>query len=203
MSVVSLSEVHDVLNIPATDTSKDTELQRYIDAAEATVAYIAGPLTSTSYTETRDGGSPVIMLDNCPVISIDSVTEYVGTVAYTLTAQPPGATSSFYGYSLDDPAAGKLVRRSNAGMPMPFMGGRGAIVITYHAGQATLPADVKLAVLEDIRGLYQQTQQGGRSNLGGGAIGAGGDDTWNAGPLRLFPRLAMLLDSSSRTQSIS
>jgi hypothetical protein len=158
-------------------------------------------LTSTQFTETRDGGNPVIMLDNCPVITIDSVTEYVGVISYPLTSQPPGSTVSMWGYSLDDPAAGKLVRRSSAGMPMPFLGGHGSVVITYHAGQSTLPADLTLAILEDIRGLYQQTQQGGRP--GGGAIGAGGDDQWTAGPMHLFPRLAMLLDSGTRTQSIA
>lgn len=200
MGLVTLAQVHDVLNIPTVDTSHDAELQRYIDAATATVTYITGPLTPTTFTEVRDGGAPVIMLDNPPVQSITSVIEYVGATGYTLTSQAPGATTDNYGYSLDDPASGKLVRRSSAGMPMPFFGGRGAVVITYIAGVSSVPPDVVMAALEDIRGLYQQTQQGGK--VGGGSIGSGGDDQWSVGPMHLFPRLAMLLDGPRRAQSI-
>lgn len=202
MAFITLAQVHDALNIPQSDTSHDAELTRYIDAAVATVTYITGPLTAATFTEYRDGGSPVIMLDNPPVISITSVTEYVGVTGRTLTAQPLGQSVDNYGYSLDDPLSGKLVRRGSGGLATPFWGGRGSVIITYVAGQASVPADVVLATLEDIRGLYQQTQQGGRAG-GGGSIGAGGDDQWTSGPMHLFPRLNMLLQGPSRTQSLA
>lgn len=199
--LITLDDVHAHLNIPASDISHDVELQGFIDAATAAISYATGPVQPTVYSETRDGGSPVIMLDHPPIITVNSVIEYVGQVARTLTAQAPGATVDNYGYSLDDAVSGKLVRRSSAGTPMPFWGGPGAIVITYTAGIVSIPADVRMAALEDLRGLYQQTQQGGA--VGGGQIGAGGDDQWNVGPMRLFPRLAMLLDGPGRTQSIA
>lgn len=202
MAVVTLTQIHDVLNIPVADTSHDAELQRYIDAAAATVAYITGPLTATTYTEVRNGGSPVIMLDNPPVLSITSVVEYIGSSAYTLTSQPLGGSSDNYGFDLVDPAAGKLVRRGSNGVVQPFRGSRSSVVITYVAGLLTVPADVQLAVLEDIRGLYQQTQQG--SAVGGGSIGSGGgDESYNFGPSHLFPRLNSLLEGPNRTQSIA
>ena len=203
LEVVSLDDLHAHLNIPVSDTSHDDELRGFADAALATIAYINGPLTPTTFTEVRNGGSPVIMLDNPPVISITSVTEFYTQGGQALSLQPlGGATSSAYGYSLDDPIAGKLVRRTSGGYESSFIGGRNSVVITYVAG-AQLAPDVQLAMLEDIRGLYQQTQQGGRASLGGGAIGAGGDDQFSVGPMRLFPRLAELLAGPDRTQSIA
>lgn len=203
MALVTLAQVRDVLNIPQTDMSHDAELQRYIDAATATVTYITGPLAPTTFVEVRHGGTPVIMLDNPPVISITSVVEYYTPSGRPLTLQPLGSTTDAFGYELVDAVAGKLVRRSSAGYEAPFWGGRDSIVITYVAGVSTVPADVVMATLEDIRGLYQQTQQGGRSSLGGGAIGAGGDDMWTAGPMHLFPRLNMLLEGPNRTQALA
>ena len=202
LEVVSLDDLHAHLNIPTSDTSHDDELRSFADAALATITYINGPLTPTTFTEVRNGGSPVIMLDNPPVISITSVTEFYIPSGQPLTLQPLGASTSAYGYSLDDPAAGKLVRRTSGGYESSFIGGRNSVVITYVAG-AQLAPDVQLAMLEDIRGLYQQTQQGGRASLGGGAIGAGGDDQFSVGPMRLFPRLAELLAGPDRTQSIA
>ena len=115
---------------------------------------------------------------------------------------PLGVSSSVYGYTLDDPVSGKLTRRTSGGFISPFIGGRQSVVIVYVAGQAAVPADIRLAALEDIRGLYQQTQQGGRGSLGGGALGAA-SDTWSAGPMHLFPRLNMLLQGPTRTQSLA
>lgn len=203
MAIVTLADVHGHLNIDTSDTSRDAELQGFIDAATATVTYITGPQAATTYTETRDGGGPVIMLDNPPILSITSVTEFFTPGGMVLTQVPLGSsTGNAFSYTLDDPIAGKITRRMS-GYETSFLGGRNSVVIVYSAGTAAIGADVRLAALEDIRGLYQQTQQGGGRSLGGGAIGAGGDDQWSVGPMRLFPRLQELLSGSQRTQSIA
>jgi hypothetical protein len=194
--LVTLSDVHDFLNIPTGDTSHDTKLQHYIDAASQIVAYEVGDVTSTTHTETHVPTGSRIILDWVPVLSIQTVTEYVGVLPYTLTSQPPGSTSDNYGYSLDLPNAGVLVRRDAAGQECNFFGS--PVVVAYTSGRTSIPSDVFLAVLEDIRGLYQQTQSGGRPGFQ-----TPGSDQWNAGPLNLFPRLRAVLASSVRTQSIA
>jgi len=201
VALATLADIHAHLNIPVGDTSHDVELQGFLDAATATITYATGPQAATTFTETRDGGGSVIMLDNPPILSITSVTEYWTPAGQVLTAQQLGSGNySTFGYSLDDPVSGKLTRRTAGGFASTFLGGRGSVVIVYIAGTATTAPDVRLAALEDIRGLYQQTQQG--RSVGGGAIGSNSEDQWSAGPMHLFPRLANLLEAPQRTQSV-
>lgn len=203
VQVVTLDDVKAHLNFPPGDPSHDLELQGFIDAATNVVAYLAGPVLSTSYTnEVHDGGWPIIMLYNPPILSVDSVVEYIGTMRYVLTEQPPGSTVDNYGFSLDDPASGKLVRRSAAGTVIPFWGERGGVVVSYTAGRVSVPAEMRMAALEDIRGLYQGSQYAGRPSFAGVAVEE--EDTYaNAGPVRQFPRLEALLTSVRRLPGIA
>lgn len=199
-AIVTLPDVRQHLRIPDGDATNDVNLMGFIAAATDFITYIAGPVVPTTFTETYEtAGQDSILLRNVPVLSIESVTEYIGVAAYTLTSQPPGSTVDNYGYSLDIPAAGLLVRRSGVGTRMNFLGP--TVVVTYSAGRDAVPGDMRMAALEDIRGLYQKTQQGGRTTFGTG----GGDmsEQWSVGPLNLFPRLAALLNGPSRTQSIA
>lgn len=198
--LVTLTDVKAHLNIPTSDTSNDTELGGFIDAASDFITYIAGPVVSTPLTETHRtrGGLYYVMLRQPPVLSITSVVEYVGTVGYTLTQQQPGSTVDNWGYSINL-ASGALVRRSSAGTRMPFLGGD--LVVAYVAGRVSVPPQIRLACLEDIRGLWQRTQLGGRPAFDDG--GSSGSDGWTSGPLNLFPRLKALLDGATRTPSIA
>ncbi|GAC1373718.1 MAG: hypothetical protein NVSMB4_00580 [Acidimicrobiales bacterium] len=196
-SLVTLADTKLHLNIPATDTSNDVELQGFMDTASAIVGYEAGPITQTTFTETYTPSGSRIMLRQVPVVSVTSVVEYLGRISYTLTSQPPGSTVDNYGYSLDIPDAGLLVRRGGAGTETNFWGS--PVVVVYVAGLATTPPDIRLAALEDIRDLYQQSQQGQRP---GGSGSAAQSDQWGPERNRMFPRLAALLDRASRTQSI-
>lgn len=200
MAVVTLADVKTYIGIRADDATFDTQLQWYIDAAEEFIAYVAGPIEQQQFTELYNVvGKDTITLRNPPVISIQSVTEYVGNVAYTLTEQPPGQSRDMWGYTLDQPVEGVLRRRSAMGTPMNFLGP--IVVVTYTAGRTTVPGDLKLAVLEDIRGLFQAIQLSGRPAFGQDS----GDfaEQWQAGPVRMFPRLAALLTGPSRTPSIA
>lgn len=193
--LVTLADTKAQLNIPASDTTQDAELAGYISAATSVVQWITGPILSTPYVgEVYDGTGSVIMLRNPPILTVDSVTEYLGRVAYTITAQPLGSTVDNYGYSLDDPASGKLTRRSAAGTPMSWLGGRSSVVVSYTAGRATIPADVRLAALLDIQDLWQKTQQGGRDQSS--------DDVWGGAPTS-FPRLRSELESTQRVVGIA
>lgn len=199
--LVTLDDVHDHLNIPYSDYSHDTELQGFIDAADDLIPYDTGPLVPTVITgevHNEAAGRDRIVLYETPVISVEAVNEYVGPQVRALTSQPLG-TSSFdnYGYSLDDLNHGVLYRRIGSGMLGSFFG---YVTVDYTAGRATVPAGIRMAVLEDIRGLYQQTQLGGRP-----AFGSSGaeDDTWNVGPMHMFPRLANLVEKYRRLPGLA
>lgn len=200
-SLVRMSDVLRHCRLPAGDMTYQGELQMYIDAATPIVEYITGPinpLVITNEVYPIQGGASRLMLRSVPIASIQSIIEYIGITPFTLTSQPPGSTVSNYGYSLDRPEAGLVVRRSSFGQEMPFLGT--TVVASYTAGLATVPPDVKLAVLEDIRGIFQQTQLGGRPKFGGGLAD---EDGWTVGPLHLFPRLAAILEGKARVQSIA
>jgi hypothetical protein len=191
--LVTLSDVKNQLNIPASDTTQDVELVGFIDAATEVVEWITGPITpKVIMGEVHDGGFYAVMLRNPPVLSVDSVTEYLGRVNYTITAQPPGATVDNYGYSLEP--GGKLVRRTAAGTVMPWLGGRSSVIVNYTAGRLTVPASVRMATLLDIQDVFQKSQQGGKDQSG--------DNAWGGMP-EMFPRLRSELEPTQRTVGIA
>lgn len=183
-------------------TAGDTELQGFLLAAARALRFWVGPIDAETVTnEVRDGGSPVIFLDVTPVLSIQSVTEYIGTVGYGLTAQPLGQTQNLYGYSLDDPDKGKVVRRSSSGGPMGFLTGPRSVLVSYTAGRSSLPEDLRLAVLELTRDMWAGTQSGG----GGRAFGqspAEAEPMFTAGRPPLPPYVIGLIQPYLRTVGV-
>jgi hypothetical protein len=138
-----------------TSANSDTKLQMYVDAVAEVVQFYCGDLVGAQYTEVHDGGDPAIYLRHTPVKSIINVTEYIGNIVYTLTNQPPGASVDAWGYSLDDPESGRLVRRTASGMAFRFVPGYGNVNVTYTTGVATIPAAVRLAAGMIIDQLWQ------------------------------------------------
>lgn len=166
--LVTLAELNDVLNLDG-DTTHDVELELYIDAVTAHVSANYGDLPSGTYTELShafldDDGTVRLMLSRQPVSSVTSITNSDGT-AYTT-----GITVTADGYLEHD----------------NLHTGRWTVV--YVSGFAAVPADLKLAALEDIRGLYQPAQIGAP-----GAFGAFGIESTDVGttyrPVRLWPRV--------------
>src|SRR5919202_4519153 len=88
--------------IGITDTSRDAVLDTYIAAATQLAVNAFGPVESTSYDEWHDGGCTTVVVDHPPVLTVTAVTEFRGTVAYTLTAIPlDGTTQSPWSYTVD------------------------------------------------------------------------------------------------------
>lgn len=198
-SLVTLDDVKAHLNIDPNVTDGDTELQGFIDAATAYIQSLTGPIVPRQFTETHSGGGSTIVLRNAPVLQVDSVVEYVGPTGYTLTRADLGTDGGAYSYSLDDPRAGIIRRRWNGGLVGAFIGGERNVLVTYWAGQASVPADIRMAVLQDIAGLYQPSQMGTNPYGSDTALG-------NAplNPMNLFPRVAEILSATStRTPSIA
>ncbi|MGZ4663718.1 MAG: hypothetical protein ACXV5Q_01360 [Frankiaceae bacterium] len=203
--LVSLSEARTHLSIPSSDTSNDAKLQGFIDACTSAVEDITGPILPRSIVgEVHDGGSPLLTLRFAPVISIQSVTEYVGVTAYALTSQPQGSTTGFYGYDLVDTNGGVLVRRDSTGNPIAFQGGRYGVTVSYTAGYSIVPNAVRLGALMLIQHWWDSTQQG--FGAGGGAFSPD-DGTTNmpgfAVPNFVAQQLTTLPSSKSKIPGIA
>lgn len=185
-----------------TGSSKDTLLQAYIDGATIWAEYVSDIVLPKTYTEVHSGGKPKIVLFNKPIISVASVIEYVGLTPYTLVQAELGSgINSPYSFSIDNADVGCITRRWNM-IAGNFMGGTDNISVTYKAGRSVVPADIKLAVLMDIEGLWVGTQMGGRPAVGS----ASPDFDYSSGPsipLSMFPRLAAMVAPSARLTGIA
>lgn len=160
MSVVTLSDAKGHLGIDLADTTHDAQLNDLIAAAQGVIEGMIGNLSAVSYTETYDGGSYVIVLRHTPVIAVQSLTENWGTITYTLTNQPVGQSTDAYGYTIGDPAAGTIERRTVGSFPFQFFAGEDNVAITYTAGRTDLPFDIKLALIRQLRLLWADYQSG-------------------------------------------
>jgi hypothetical protein len=146
MSVVALSDVQTHLN--NTDSGDATELQAFTNRAEAILGQRIGPIGSTSQTERVRGLSSVLQLSHSPIISLTTVTSIDGTTIPTtqLTALSYGRVEyKQWGY-----------------FPSRFYD------VVYAAGYDPLPDDLKYAVLELVRALWE-TQRGNQPSASIGA----------------------------------
>lgn len=190
-ALLTLAETKTHLNIPTGDTSHDTEIQGFIDAATPVVEDITGNVTGTTYTaeEYDPHGLPFVVLRHVPVSSVTTIVEYWANTAYTLTQVADPSAGVAYSYTIDLDS-GRIVRRdSNAGV-RNFPVGLGAVRVTYIAGRATVPANVRLGALEIVRHNYQLTQQGGRPAFGGAAEDMSWTPSGFAIPTRAYEWLA-------------
>lgn len=154
MPIVTYQDVKAHLNLG--DDSDALELQGFIDAAIGIVEQRIGVVTPTAYTETFEATCwAAVPLRHTPVLSVQSVTEYVLNIPYPLTVEPAGTILDSYGYRLDFPDSGLLTRYTN-GFPGLF---RGPVTVSYTAGRTSVPAAVKMATLIIVAHLWQ-TQRG-------------------------------------------
>lgn len=145
MSVLTLALAKTHLNI--TVSTYDTELQTVIDAAEAAIAKVVGPLSSTSYTRRVRGGSCELVLPVSPVISLTSVTPVNGT-ALTLGDLYLESETGIVRWSLSDRAFSYAW-----------------YTVVFAAGRSSLPDDLLMAVKELVRHIWT-TQRGGTTRPG-------------------------------------
>ena len=155
MSVTTLVEAKTFLNLST--TQHDTELQTFVDRAEALVAERCGPLVaaprSGRYTAGRDG----LALPVYPIRSLTSVTPVGGGTSLTVGDL----------YAGDD----GVVEMAAGGY---FPPGRYDVAwIAGHADDAaTVPPDLKLGVLELIRHLWDTQRGASRTRTDAGTPGA-------------------------------
>lgn len=165
--LVTLDEMSEELNL-GDDTSHDAELEQYIAAVTAHVEREWGVLPSSEVTEIAlvvDLGDGTPRLSTAkPVLDVASISDGTNTYTTDITVTPDG-------YVEHDELTS-----------------RGRWTIVYTGGYAEIPPDLKLAVLEDIRGIYQPGQIGPPA-----AFGAFGIENTDVGPtyrpVRMWPRV--------------
>ena len=147
--LVTLDQVLDHLNLSDIPPASLAEIELFIDAATAHLEARFGTLPTGSYTETvqvSDDRSGIyrhwLRPLRWPITAVTSATSETGT-QYTT------------GFTIS--TDGRRVRHDAMSS--------GEWTLVYTTGQA-VPADLKLAVLEDIRGLYQPGQIGAPANFG-------------------------------------
>lgn len=135
MAALYPDKVKAYLNI----TSDDNELNPFIDAAEAMIAELVGPLEPTTLTAFVLGGATMV-LPTAPILSVTSA-EIEGYSTIDLDA------------CLIDLRAG-IIHAPTYGAAAGYM-----YTVTYVAGWLSLPADLRMGVMELVRHLWL-TQRG-------------------------------------------
>jgi hypothetical protein len=140
VSILTLDEAKQQLNIAAGTTTYDEELTAYVDATVDAVAGYVGPIDATSVTQVVRQRVGVLTLDRLPVLSLTAVTD-----------AETGTTVDTTGWVVD-PASG-VVQAYGTYIPAR------TLRVTYLSGRDTAAAGVSLAARVIVQHLWQ-TQRG-------------------------------------------
>lgn len=154
--IVSLKDAKKQLNIPLDKTSDDEEIRSMIEGITGPIEDYVGAVPRRTETQVFDGGRCAVLLAHIPLISVTSVVDS-GT---TLTAGD-------YEVNL---TSGVLTRVAGIAL-LPFLPGVQSVTVTYVAGRAIVPANVRLATLITLQHMWE-TQRPAAS----GPFTQGGDD---------------------------
>jgi hypothetical protein len=158
----------------------DDELQGMLDAACDLVAAHVGPLdTETVTDEVHPGGRSSLVLHRYPVVEVTAASYWDGTAIDVADLEVDGSTGIVsWGYN-------------TAGW---FSYGARNVRVTYTVGRATLPAPVRLAILEVARDLWSGTQSGGGGRSFGQDFADAEPAFGTAGRPALSPHVLSLLE---------
>lgn len=193
MALTTLALVKQILNIPSTNTSKDSWLEALRISAEQVVkSYTGRDFETATYTEYYSGdGRRTLVLRQRPVTSITSIhLDHDGNFG----ANPEGFDSSHlldsevdYALHLDGNISGTavsfsgIVQRTKTvwpEIPRVYVPGKltneqvpstGNIKVVYTAGFAAIPLDIQYAVAFVVASMQRNVPIGG--NLGAETIG--------------------------------
>lgn len=200
--IIDLASTKDYLRIPLTDTTRDNALHGFIYATSEVVRDFCGPFLAEQHTQWYDGGSAHIVPDWLPLISVQSVTEYYGLSAFSITEQPLGTQQNAFGFTVDY-QTGQLTRRTFGGEAAYWARGAKNVKVVYTAGrEGPLPWSVRLGALEMVRHLYQMTQQGGRPKFNSSALDSEGGPSVPTG-FAVPQRVVELLSTYQRPPGIA
>lgn len=145
-SLFTLEDAYLSLNMPSSkqgaDAKRDADMLDYLAAAADVVEGIWGPLTPRTITQRFDGGKTAVLLSVRPR----------GILAVIENGVP------IWDWVPDMPAG--IIYAGTFGASRPFWPGRQNVTVRYSAGSANPPANVRLAVREEFRFLWQLGRSG-------------------------------------------
>ena len=144
--IVSVDEALHYLRAQNVLTSEpDLDLLQWLTfvATNAVELDLGRAIVKQTFTETRDGGDPVIRLKKTPVISVTSVTEN-------------GVALSTGDYIL---RRSNMLQRGTTTSRWCWAGGWENVTVTYVAGYVNPPYIVRQVALAAIQGMWQDSQQ--------------------------------------------
>lgn len=167
-AIISVDDARTFLRLRSTDTSDDEKIQLAVESATDLLEDVCGPILPVTITEWFDGGVGTYVVRHTPLMSVTSMTEYYGLVAYQLTEQPLGAQMNAYAFT-KDPSTGEITRRTFGGQAAMFPEGTKNVVITYKTGYSPIPSSILNAARELVKHLYEATQvpAGGKARVRG------------------------------------
>ncbi len=184
---VTLDDLKEHLDIPATDTTKDSLLTNKLNSAwKNIVNYLGQDLTETTYTEDYNGdGTNSVLLNQFPVISITSV--YIdGNRTWQNSPFTPDPSSLLdpTTYFCDLKTGLLSIFNSFNG----FRKGLGNIHVIYVAGYATVPYDAQDGLLQYAALMAQRAGTEGTvaQTLGGKS------EQYDRMPMPLYIRQALI-----------
>lgn len=189
--LVSLADLKNHLRYDPSNTADDVELQNLIDAITPVVQQITGPILPAVYSEWHDGGKDSVVLMRRPVVSVESVVEYQGTVQYVLTEQSPDANVALDAFGFFVNYDEGWIQRTAYGMPSWFAAlpwwaaktpgwfvasparsglGTGRVKVEYTAGVGdVIPPNVVYGTKELARINWRPSQGGNQPGMSGGS----------------------------------
>jgi hypothetical protein len=172
--LVSLPDVKEYLAIGQNERRYDHKLLGFIEGIRPQIEKIVGPIFPALFDEKYRGGNDTISLINrpsagtgcSPVINVLGVSEFRGPIEYPLASVENPVFGSIYSYELDQ-RMGTITRRTAGGSTIPFPIGANSVHAVYQSSQASIPPNVRLAVLEWVRSndMIAQMVGAGRQTL--------------------------------------
>lgn len=158
-TLVDLPTVKDELQIAS--GTDDALLTRYIARATPIIERLAGPVIQRTVTNEQHIVSSGVRLAlyERPVVSVTSITEYLGKVAYPVTVAADPTLTGSYGATLD--ADKGVLTRWATGSPRDWYRN---VWVTYVTGRASVPPNVEAAALLLIEHMWA-TRRGNEGAL--------------------------------------
>lgn len=143
VSIITVAEAKEQLNIPASDTSYDTEIAGYTSAATGLIEdYRQEVLAQREVTEyVRTRWTTSIVLSAVPLVEIRSVARTDGLVVWDVA-----------NLRIEDPQVGRIVVASGEAFS-------GSLKVVILAGYSTVPENIRLATKLVVAHLWESQQR--------------------------------------------
>ena len=154
-NLITLQEYKDFSGIAG--LSQDAKINVIIPSVSQAVKSYCGTSfvdyfnsAKTEYFDITDSSTTMIMVDECPLVSVTSVAERESQAdSYVTLISENSDGSGKYEYVIDTDL--DVIRRTTDSRDKAFPVGRKAVKVIYKAGYASTPSDLKLACFDLVK----------------------------------------------------